>query len=587
MPSLLRRQDLDFLLYDVMGVEEIARHPRFAHSGRAEFDQILDLAEKVAEEHFLPHAAKLDANEPSFDRKQVTIIPEVRAALDVYTDAGFFAAPFDHADGGMQLPYAIHTAIAAWFVAANWSTSNYPAITSAAANLLAVHGSAEQKTRWLAPMMEGRFFGTMCLSEPDVGSSVGDIRMRAEPQEDGSYRLFGSKMWTSGGEHDLCENIVNLVLARIPGAPPGTRGISLFIVPRLVDGARNDIRVIGLNHKMGCRGTVNCALNFGENEGAVGWLVGEPHQGLSQMFTMMNEMRIGVGMCAATLGYTGYLHALEFAKERRQGRPVGAKDPTTPMVPIIRHADVKRMLLTQKTYVEGAMSLVLFAASLVDRQKTCDRETSRQAELLLDLLTPIVKSWPSEYGLRANDLAIQVLGGAGYTRDYPLERFYRDNRLNHIHEGTRGIQGRDLLGRKVPAENGAGLRALLDEINATAKESALEEAASLKEWSDLVGATTLEMLAKSADTGPEVLLANAVPYLDMLGHLIVGWLWVRQAEAAQVQLATASGERRDFLEGKLTACRFFFRYEMPVIAQQAALLRSMDDTTVTARVEIF
>ncbi|MEM9369979.1 MAG: acyl-CoA dehydrogenase [Pseudomonadota bacterium] len=587
MPNILRREDLDFLLYDVLDIEELVARPRYAGSGRDVFDQVLDTAEKVAEEHFLPHAAKLDANEPTFDGERVDIIPEVREALDAFIGSGFLVAPFDQDVGGMQLPYTIHTAVNAWFVAANWSTANYPALTSAAAHLLAEHASDAQKAEWLKPMLEGRFFGTMCLSEPHAGSSVGDIRTRAEPQADGSYRLFGSKMWISGGEHDLSENIVNLVLAKIPGGPPGTKGISLFIVPRIIEGTRNDIRLVSLNHKMGCRGTVNCALNFGEEGGAIGWLVGEPHQGLAQMFTMMNEMRIGVGMAGASLGYTGYLNSLDYARERPQGRPIGAKDPAQPMVPIIDHADVKRMLLQQKCYVEGGMALVLYAASLFDRVKSGDQEDVRRSGLLLDLLTPIVKSWPSEYGLRANEIAIQILGGAGYTRDYPLERFYRDNRLNHIHEGTRGIQGMDLLGRKVPAENGAALRALLDQIVTDATASGLPEASELARDAALAGETTMEMLTKSMATGPETLLANATLYLDMIGHVVVGWLWLKQAEAAAKELPDATGTREDFLQGKLTAFKYFFRYELPAVRTTAELLASMDTTTVEAEAAIF
>lgn len=580
MPNILRAEDMAFLLYDVLDLEGIAQHPRFAESGREVFDQVLATAEQIAEDHFQPHAAKLDATEPSFDGARVHIIPEVRSALDAYIDAGFLTAPFEQSDGGMQLPFAIHTAVSAWFAAANWSTANYPALTIAAGNLLAQHASPEQKAAWLEPMLEGRFFGTMCLSEPHAGSSVGDIRTRAEPQDDGSYRLFGSKMWISGGEHEMAENIVNLVLAKIPGGPPGTRGISLFIVPRIVDGGRNDIRLVGLNHKMGCRGTVNCALNFGEGAGAIGWLVGAPHQGLAQMFTMMNEMRIGVGMAASALACTGYLHALDYARDRPQGRPLAAKDPAQPMVPIIGHPDVKRMLLQQKCWAEGSMALSLYMASLVDRQRTAESEEARRAGLILDLLTPVAKSWPSEYGLRANEVALQVLGGAGYTRDYPLERFYRDNRLNHIHEGTRGIQGMDLLGRKVVAENGAGLRALIEEIATTAKSHGGVEGQALAEHATLVAETTTAMLRASATSGPDVFLANATTYCDMLGHLVVGWLWLRQDLAAARALPEATGDRRAFLEGKRTACRFFFRYQMPEIATQAALLASMDATAV-------
>ncbi|MEO1293772.1 MAG: acyl-CoA dehydrogenase family protein, partial [Pseudomonadota bacterium] len=501
MPNILRRDDIAFLLYDVLDIERFSAHPHFAEGSRAVYDQILDTAERMAEEVFQPFAAKLDANEPSFDGTSVHIIPEVKKAVSAFAEAGFIGASFKAEDGGMQLPFTITEAVSAWFAAANWSAANYPALTVAAANLLATHGSAAQKERFLPAMLEGRYFGTMCLSEPHVGSSLGDMRTRAEPQDDGAYRLYGNKMWISGGEHELSENIIHFVLAKIPGGPPGVKGISLFIVPRILgaeegrDGEKNDIALASLNHKMGCRGTVNCALTFGEKDGAVGYLVGEPHKGLSYMFLMMNEMRIGVGMAAAALAYTGYLHALDYAKDRRQGRALTNRDPESPMVPIVEHADVKRMLLQQKAYAEGALAMTFYCASLVDEMAVGTPEQRRRAHLLLELLTPIAKSWPSEFGLRANETAIQVLGGAGYTRDWPLERFYRDNRLNPIHEGTKGVQGMDLLGRKVAMENGAAFRALGEEIRTTIaakprlpeQEAALGEALALAEIDARIG----------------------------------------------------------------------------------------------------
>ncbi len=303
-------------------------------------------------------------------------------------------------------------------------------------------------------MIAGDCFGTMCLSEPQAGSSLGDIRTRAVPTADGRYRLFGNKMWISGGEHDISGNIVHLVLAKIPDEhgklPAGVQGISLFTVPRkLVDeqgniGERNDVALAGINHKMGYRGTVNCVLNFGEGRytpegeaGAIGELVGEAGKGLSYMFHMMNEARISVGLGAAALGYTGYLHALDYAKNRLQGRSRSERDPSSPQIPIIQHADVRRMLLAQKSYASGALALCLYAAKLTDDIHSLeDSEQQKKAQLLLDLLTPVVKSWSSEWGLVANDLAIQVHGGYGYTREYNVEQFYRDNRLNPIHEGT-------------------------------------------------------------------------------------------------------------------------------------------------------
>ena len=598
MPNILRREDVSFLLYDFLDLEGLSQLPHFADADRSVYDAILDSVEKIAEEKFQPHAQKLDANEPEFDGESVQIIPEVKEAIDAYCEAGLMGASFDTEDGGLQLPYLLQTAISAWFSAANWGTSGYAGLTVAAGNLLAEHASQEQKERYLHPMVEGRYFGTMALSEPHAGSSVGDIRTRAEPQPDGSYRLFGNKMWISGADHEMSDNIINLVLAKIPGGPPGVKGISLFIVPRYLinedgtRGARNDVKLAGLNHKMGCRGTVNCVLNFGDEDGAIGYLIGEPNAGLQYMFSMMNEMRIGVGLSAAALASTGYLHALDYAKERTQGRKLTDRDPATPMIPIIEHADVKRMLLQQKAYAEGAMALCFFAARLSDEKRAGDEDAKERATLLLDILTPIVKSWPSEFGLRANEIAIQVFGGAGYTRDYPVERFYRDNRLNHIHEGTRGIQGLDLLGRKVPMQEGAPLKALVAEIQQTIAEAAENPelstyAADLDNAVQRAVTTTMTMGGKAGQLGQETYLANATIYLDMLGHVVVAWLWLRQAMAAK---STAAGEgtpSRTTAEGKLAACQYFFRYELPVTESQCVLLSRMDTTCMEAPADVF
>ncbi|QPH52634.1 acyl-CoA dehydrogenase [Pontivivens ytuae] len=576
MPNILDPRDISFLLYDLLGLEALLEAT--GHD-RATADGILATAERMAEELFQPFAAKADAEEPRFDGTRVHLIPETEPALKAYAEAGFPAAGFAEADGGMGLPYLLCQAAAGWFTAANVGFAAYPFLAQAAGNLLAAYGTEEQKAKYLAPIVEGRFFGTMCLSEPQAGSSLADIRTRAEPQEDGSYRLFGDKMWISGGAHEMGENIVHLVLAKIPGGPAGTKGISLFLVPKVLeDGTLNDVRLAGLNHKMGYRGATNCALNFGEEGGAVGYLVGEPHRGLAVMFHMMNEARIGVGQGAAVLGVSGYLHALDYAKERTQGRDVTERDVTTPMVPIIEHADVRRQLMQAKSYAEGALALCLYAASLVDREKAGDAAATQ----LLAILTPIVKSWPSEFALRANDIAIQVHGGYGYTRDYPVERLYRDNRLNPIHEGTKGIQGMDLLGRKVVQDGGAPLRALLAEIGATLKaaEAMPEERDALAALVGRVGEVTMGMAATAAQD-PKGYLANATVYLDMLGHVVVGWMWLRMALAAE------SHPDADFAAGKRAACRYFFRYELPATGPWLDLLAAQDRTCLEAEASWF
>jgi butyryl-CoA dehydrogenase len=482
-----------------------------------------------------------------------------------------------------------------WFQAANIATSAYPFLTMANANLLVAHGTPEQVRTYVPPMAQGRWFGTMALSEPQAGSSLADITTRAVPADDGTYRLTGNKMWISGGDHELTENIVHLVLAKVPGGPPGVKGISLFIVPKyLVNadgslGERNDVVLAGLNHKMGYRGTTNTLLNFGEGghtpggrAGAVGYLVGEEHRGLSYMFHMMNEARIGVGMGATGLGYTGYLHALEYARTRTQGRPVAAKDPSAPPVPIIEHPDVRRMLLASKSYVEGGLALGLYCARLVDEERTAEEETARaRARLLLEVLTPIAKSWPSQWCLAADDLAIQVHAGAGYTRDYPVEQFYRDNRLNPIHEGTHGIQGLDLLGRKVVMNGGAGLALLVETIGATSARAAGTPWADLAATLDATAARLAEVTATLWGAGdPQVTLANASVYLEATGHLVVGWLWLEQVLAAE-------GREGDLYTGKRQAARYFQRWELPKVGPQLDLLASLDTTVLEMRPDWF
>lgn len=596
---VMERRDIDFLLFDYLKLDELPSRERFQGQDVSSYRQILDTAEGLARDYFSPHAAKSDANEPHFDGTKVHVIGEVKEALTAAIDAGFLAAGFSEADGGMQLPYTLTQAASAIISVENAPTWAYLLLTVGAANLLSVHGTEQQKRTFMDHMIAGRFFGTMCLSEPQAGSSLADIRTKAEPQADGTYRLFGSKMWISGGDHELSENIIHLVLAKIPGGPAGVKGISLFIVPKfLVNpdgslGARNDVKLAGLNHKMGYRGTTNAVLSFGEKDGAVGYLVGQPHHGLACMFHMMNEARIGVGQGAATTGYAGYRHALAYTKTRAQGRLPQDKDPTSSPVPIIQHADVRRLLLNQKAYVEGALALCLYGARLIDDEKSHpDPDMRKRAAQLLEFLTPIIKSWPSEYGLEANKMAIQCLGGYGYTRDFPLERLYRDNRLNPIHEGTTGIQALDLLGRKAMMHQGALLKILAEEIEKTcaaaAAHSELEsEVKSLRTYLGLVGETTMILGQKAAAGEIDLFLANATLYLDMVGHVVLSWVWLQLAMVATGQMPQATGEHRDFLLGKLAACRFFFRWELPKVRHNAHLLKSFDPTCLEMKEDWF
>jgi alkylation response protein AidB-like acyl-CoA dehydrogenase len=589
------RTDLAFQLHAMLDTEALAETTRYADWDREAMDAALDAAERIAIDHFLPHAAHLDANEPKFVDGHAVVEPQVGEALAVYREAGFFGAGFDHEWGGAQMPEIVRTACAFMFSSTNVGTAGYPFLTNGAANLIASFGSQEQKQLFLKPMVEGRFFGTMCLSEPQAGSSLSDITTRAEPLDDGSYKIIGRKMWISGGDQDISENIVHMVLAKIPGGPAGVKGISLFIVPKYRLNAegnpadRNGVVLAGLNHKMGYRGTTNTMLNFSEGEPAIGYLVGEPHRGLVYMFQMMNEARIGVGMGACALAAAGYQASLAYARERPQGRQPDGKDPTSPQIPIIEHADIRRLLLAQKSAVEGSLALLLYCARLVDNLRTETDEARRdEDEQLLDLLTPIAKSWPSEFCLEANKHAIQVLGGYGYTRDYPVERLYRDNRLNPIHEGTHGVQGMDLLGRKVMQNGGRALQLLAARIKGTI--DAAREHPTLAGYASALATNIVETGALTHKLGeviaanPRRGLANATIYLDMFGHVVIAWMWLRQAVTASDMLATGSGDA-NHLNGKLAATRYFFAYELPKARTQRELLARLDNTTMEMGVE--
>ncbi|MET0310031.1 MAG: acyl-CoA dehydrogenase [Sphingomonas sp.] len=578
---LLDRRDVDFLLHDWLNADALA--------DRETIDAVIDLSQKLATDQFLSHYKRSDVEEPRLDEAgNVRTCPPIGEALARYADLGLFSAGFSEAQGGLGLPYLVCAASFAFFAAANAATAAYPMLTVANARLIATFGSDAQFEAFARPEIEGRWFGTMCLSEPQAGSSLADVRTRAVP--DGSdelgnrYRLVGNKMWISGGDQDVTENIVHLVLAKVPGEdgtlPAGTAGISLFIVPKILpDGARNDVAVAGLNHKMGYRGTANCLLNFGERGGAIGWIVGEAGEGLRQMFQMMNEARIGVGLGAAAMGYRGYLLSVAYARERLQGREIGQRGGLP--VAIIEHPDVRRMLLQQKSYVEGALALCLYCARLVDTA-----EGSADDAALLGLLTPIAKTWPSEYGLAANDIAIQVHGGYGYTRDFDVEQLWRDNRLNPIHEGTTGIQAIDLLGRKI-LQDGSGLPVLglrvLQTVERARAISGLEDhAGALSEaWRGVTDTIDVLRIGERA-----LAFGNATPFLRAFGHVALAWLWLDQALAASA-LDPSSPADRNLADGKLRACRFFFECELPNVRSLLRFVASRSDVASDAPTRIF
>lgn len=604
------RPTIDFLLYDWIHADRLNERVRFADHSRETFDAVLDTCERIAREKYAPFNRLVDTEEPRFDGEKVILPKATHDAHEAYVGSGMLSAAQDYEEGGMQLPYTVEAAAGTFFATASVSIGG-GLLTKGNANLLLVHGTGLQKAVFARNEFSGRFSGTMALSEPQAGSSLSDIATRATP--DGAdfegdplgprYRLRGNKMWISAGEHELAENIVHLVLAKIPGPDgklvPGTRGISLFIVPKKLvgtdgqlTGERNDVALAGLNHKLGWRGTTNTLLNFGEGKypvrgaaGAIGYLVGKPGEGLRCMFHMMNEARIGIGLAATALGLAGYYASLDYAKNRPQGRPVGpaGKDPGQPQVRIIEHADIKRMLLAQKSYCEGALALLLHCARLVDEQHTGTPEAAEEARLLLEVLTPVAKSWPSEFCLEANSLAIQVHGGYGYTRDFPVEQYWRDNRLNMIHEGTHGIQAADLLGRKVVMEGGKGLQLLAQRINATIERAIqlphlAEHANALGQALQKVGAATKAAWA-TGEPGPA--LANAVPYMQAFGHLVIAWTWL------DVLLVLPAASTRPADEGRGRAARYFFHYELPKIPAWLRVVETRDPTCATMPEDAF
>ena len=603
------RSTLDFLLYEWLAADSLNERKRFADHSRETFDAVFDTCERIAREKYAPFNRTVDAQEPHFDGEKVILPQATHEAQKAYAASGMLSAAQDYDMGGMQLPYTVEAAANAFFAMASVSIGS-GMLTTGNANLLMVHGTAAQKEVFAKHEFSGRFSGTMCLSEPQAGSSLSDVVTRALP--DGPdfesdplgprYRLKGNKMWISSGEHELTENIIHLVLAKIPGTDgkliPGTRGISLFIVPKkLVNeagqltGARNDVALAGLNHKLGWRGTTNTLLNFGEGKypvdgasGAVGYLVGKPHEGLRCMFHMMNEARIGVGMAATMLGMAGYYASLDYAKGRPQGRPigVGGKDAAQPQVRIIEHADVRRMLLAQKSYCEGALALELYCARLVDEQHTGTADAADEARMLLEVLTPIAKSWPSEWCLEANSLAIQVHGGYGYTRDFPVEQYWRDNRLNMIHEGTHGIQALDLLGRKVLMEGGRGLALLAARLNAT-----IGRAIPIPELAAYANelAAALEQINRATKvawaTGtPRDALANAVPYMQAFGHTVLAWIWLDVALASLASAKAEPAKNGAAHAGRLGACSYFYHYELSKIGAWLKVVNARDQTCV-------
>ncbi|MBX7195130.1 MAG: acyl-CoA dehydrogenase [Sandaracinaceae bacterium] len=576
---LLRDRFVDFLLHDVLDVVALTKLPAFSDHGRDTFDLYLGACRRLARERLSPTYRAMDEAPPRLEQGRVIVHPEVKRLFRELVDVGVITATRPTSVGGQQMPLTVAALAHAYLMAGNLSAYGYAGLTTGAAHLVEAFGSDALKATFMRPMYEGRWSGTMALTEPQAGSSLADVASTATPTPEGHYLVRGSKIFISGGDHDATENVVHLVLARIDGAPPGTKGISLFVVPRLRPTATgtlapNDVNVSGVIHKIGWRGLPSLALSFGDANDCHGWLVGRPHEGLRCMFQMMNEARIMVGLNAASTASVAYLESLAYAQERAQGRAITEKDPTRPPAPIIEHADVRRMLLRQKAIVEGALCLLGTVSRYADLAEHASSEPERaRCRALLDLLTPVAKSFPAERGFESNALALQIHGGYGYSSEYLPEAWLRDQKLNSIHEGTTGIQSLDLLGRKAIAGGGATLALFRDEVMASlsaARTAGVDERAceALATALDRMLALTATLGQRGMSGDVEGMLAHSADYLEAFSIVVIGWQWLTMWTAATRLPESA------FARGLVRAARYWTVTELPRVAVLATLAES-------------
>lgn len=577
-------RDMQFLLHEVFGATELfAQLPDHADTDADTVNAVLNEAAKFASEVLTPLNQSGDVQGCSLDKDsgEVTVPDGFTDAYRQYCEGGWPALSCDPAYGGQGLPQTINQCLYEMLNSANQAWTMYPGLSHGAYDALHEHGTEEQKNRYLPKLTSGEWTGTMCLTEPHCGTDLGLLRTRAEPEDDGSYRITGNKIWISAGEHPMSENIVHLVLARLPDAPEGTAGISLFLVPKFLvnadgtTGERNSVFCTGLEDKMGIHGNATCFVSL---DGAKGTLIGEPNRGLHAMFVMMNTARLGVGCQSLGLSEVAFQNALAFAAERAQGRSLtGVKNPDQPADNILVHPDVRKMLMTAKAWAEGARALLLYTALQADTQLSHPDEATRDnAGKNVALLTPIVKAFLTDNGFAACSDALQVLGGSGYTRSWGMEQFLRDSRINMIYEGTNTIQSLDLLGRKVLGDQGAQLRKLGAEIQAfieaEAAESKMDEFITpLAKLAGKLTDITMEVGMKALQN-PDEAGAAAVDYLRILGHLFYGYLFARMAKTAQTKIAAGSNDR--FYTAKVQTARFYFARLFPEAYTRIATMRS-------------
>jgi len=596
--KFVSERNIKFLLYEVFDVESLTKYEYYSEHNRKMFDMVLKAAVKLGKDLLFPIFEEMDRNQPELVNGEVKVHPAVKTIMKEFGDGGWISSrvPFDQ--DGEQLPSMVADICEFIFAAANYSANAYPGLTFGASHLIESFGSKALYDTYVPRMRSGEWQGTMALTEPEAGSSLSDITTMAEPTTEGYYRIKGQKIFISAGDHDGVANVVHLMLAKIEGAPAGVKGISLFVVPKKRidekgDLVSNDVVSSGVYHKLGYRGCPIVQLSMGDKNDCRGWLVGEPHSGLKCMFQMMNEARIGVGMGATAMATAAYYASLEYTKTRRQGRKVSQKDPSLSPIAIIEHADVKRMLLFQRAVIEGAQSLLMQCSKFVDYQKVLTGEEREKYHLLLEILTPVAKSYPSEMGIQAISQGLQCLGGSGYCDDYPLEQYYRDCRIHPIHEGTTGIQGMDLLGRKVIMHDGQAFLLYINELQSTIKAArkykVLEKyAGELSDALTKLEEITHHLVSIAQLQGPEAFLADATLYLEFFGHITVAWQWLLQGIAVQKALNNGAAKKDyNFYRGKMFTLRYFFGYELSKTLGLAKRLVADDRLTVEMQPEYF
>ncbi|MBW2705699.1 MAG: acyl-CoA dehydrogenase [Deltaproteobacteria bacterium] len=596
--KFVSERNIKFLLYEVFDVESLTEYEYYSEHNRKMFDMVLKAAIKLGKDLLFPIFEEMDRNQPELVDGEVRVHPSVKTIMKEFGEGGWISSrvPFDQ--DGEQLPSMVADVCEFIFSAANYSANAYPGLTFGASHLIESFASRELYDTYVPRMRSGEWQGTMALTEPEAGSSLSDITTMAEPTEKGYYRIKGQKIFISAGDHDGTDNVVHLMLAKIEGAPVGVKGISLFVVPkkRIDDNgdlAPNDVAPSGVYHKLGYRGCPIVQLSMGDKNDCRGWLVGEPHSGLKYMFQMMNEARIGVGIGATSMATAAYYASLDYTKSRLQGRKMGQKDQNLPPIPIIEHADVKRMLLFQRAVIEGALALIMQCSKYVDFQKVLSGEDKEKYHLLLEILTPIAKSYPSEMGILSISQGLQCLGGSGYCDDYPLEQYYRDCRIHPIHEGTTGIQGMDLLGRKLILKNGQAFLLYINEIEDTI--GAAQQYNALKGFANDLNTTltdlqdvTQHLVSIAQQQGPEVFLADATLYLEFFSIVTIAWQWLLQGVAVQKALNNGAKKAdQNFYQGKMFTLRYFFAYELPKTLGLARRLLDEDRLTVEMQTDFF